>query len=276
MVLQGLLALAVLVAGSAPTDETVGKTGARWPHYIFAARGHLPVQLRDSITLDIWIAGTPQVGVGVVGRIRLPTGLRLLSGDSLIRGGMPDVVGEHRIVVASERSGTLEVEGRASFERPSGGTDEIAFALPLHVVGDSVTIEGAFYTCLEYHEGRRRFRYAGGWLMPVDSSETGVGTLDQRYGGRRAESLGGGSASCRACGEGAPDSVVCLVVVDPHGLVREVRCLGWTVHRVDRVPKEVCAAVTGVVRTWRFSPALWRGVAVSDLCYVKVPVVNER
>jgi hypothetical protein len=276
VVLRGLLVLAVVIAGSAAAEESVRDPLARWPHYIFSARGVVPGQLRDSIALDILIAGTPQVGVDVVGHIGLPSGLRLVSGDSVIQGGMPAVAGEHRIVVAGERSGTFEVECRASFERPSGGADEIAYALPLRIAGDSVRVAGGSYTCLEYHEGRERFRYAGFWLVPVDSSEIGVGMLDQRLGGRRAELVGGGPASCRGRGEGAPDSVGCLVFLDPRGLVREVRCLGWTVHRGARVPGEVCAAVTRAVRNWRFSPAQWRGQAVSDYCHVKVPVVNGR
>jgi hypothetical protein len=224
-------------------------------------------RLNETARLVVHFGGV--YGDSVVGqaRVRLPAGVALVSGDTLITGH-PRQELEWTLLLRSLSGGVRTIRGEMGIEE-GYGRDEGEFELE-YVVGDSSSKDKlARPVRREVLMGTKRFRYGGPYLVPIDSSEHVLQEDLDRHGGptivRRstvADSLG------IVVAVGATDSVGCIVFVARNGSVRDIRIIDG--HR--KVPGLKGLIYRAFMRDWEFEPVQWQGRSRDSWVFVRVPL----
>src|SRR5262249_36596641 len=128
------------------------------------------------------------------------------------------------------------------------------------------------YTQLELHKDGARFRYGGRWLVPLDSGEPTITESRLDQGGIKARAVVTQVAKRPSPSRVArADTLRFLVVIDPHGRVRESHLVGGPIRSAWEQGEWLAAGRAALAR-WQFEPARASGQAVSDWLMVDVPV----
>jgi len=173
-----------------------------------------------------------------------------------------------RIVVRPTRPGLYVVRGTLTIDAgEERGVDETEFVLPLEVRPDTVVYARApRATRFENVRGGQRYRYAGRYLVPIDTTEALLEEeIDQKPKPTHQE-----IALCPACPGPLPALVPMVVMVGSDGTVRESRYL--ELDEEGTLDPASVAAARGALEKWRFEPARSRNRPVADYTVVRVPV----
>lgn len=232
-----------------------------------------PGYLRETpLLIRVW--GGAQYDSLAVGHARLsvPHGIAVVSGDTLRdvlissldrrppsdRGWVvkirPIRTGEYVL------RGTLTVDGG-----PVHGTDETEFALPLTVRADT-TLFARSPRIVRFENVRegRRFRYADGVLVPIDSTESFIESAITSKPRVVSE-----ARATAARGVGAPsDGVPFVAIIDATGRLTDARPVE-TPGSLGFGP-EVLGPASDALSRFRFAPAMAEGRAVPDYLVVRV------
>jgi len=228
----------------------------------------------DSILVRVW--GGPQYDSLAVGeaRVRIPDGIEYRSGDTL-RGVQispysrrPPSDRRWTVAIRPERTGRFELEGRLRIAwRDSNRVDETEFVLPLEVRADSSRALAPRTVRYESTWKGRRFRYADGYFIPIDSSEalleSEIDPKPRVLSSHRAALPAGVAAP----NEGIPFRVVIaaggrLVSSEP------------VEDRGGSPESRLVEAARRSLERWTFAPARAHGRPVADYAIVRVRFVS--
>jgi len=245
------------------------------PHFGISAYFRNPPRLGEAVTLQVrvWGEDTYPVPWTSIAKISIPPGIDVVSGDTLsIKQVVKrtrlkpertfDIVVRPRVEGAYVIHGSLEVE--AVDER---GTDLTDFILPVALHGDSVTYARAPRTTrFENVRGGQRYRYAGPYLVPIDST---AALLEEEID-QKPRVLSERPAECPACPAPLPRVVPFVAMVGSDGRVRDTRFLD--IDDQGTVDPAVVGAASAALARWEFAPATAGGRPVADFLVVRVPV----
>ena len=236
--------------------------------HFMGASGYLA---ETSILVIVW--GSPQYDSLAVGdaQVELPSGMTWLSGDTLrhvlispySRRPMSDL--RWVVTILPERTGHQEVRLKLRIDGgPKEGTDETEFVMPMEVRTDSVRLVPPPHSIrFERVREGKRYRFADGYLVPIDSTESFVES-DIEVKPRVLSSTIVPTPPGSVIPAGGVPFVV-LVAKDGHLLgVEPLEAPRGSIYD----PHLIDAAESSIER-WRFSPALAHGQAVPDYLVVQ-------
>jgi hypothetical protein len=217
------------------------------------------------------------VGVGSVGdstclaqlRLRLPKGVELVAGDTLIGGQACSDRISSVLRLRILASGRHEIVCDLSIV--SGvGVDETQLIITMQSDRDSGAVVGRKYTRAETVRDGQRYRYGGRYLVPIAGPEDVTqGTL--ATWGKRAMGPAVIETECRACVRETAVRVPVVVFVGPKGDVVGVRVRG-----TQPVAQSVVEVATRAVHTKTFAPAQYAGRAYADWIELVVTVTSDQ
>jgi len=226
----------------------------------------------SSILVIAW--GGPQYDSLAVGQVRmeLPPGIAWVWGDTLrdvavssySRRPMSDRRWE--VVILPERTGRYEVRLNLRIDGgPDRGVDETEFVMPLEVRTDSVrSLQPPPPTRFERVRGQERFRFADGYLVPIDTTEA---LLESEI--EVKPYVLGSTLEAAPQGLAAPAGGVPFVaMVGKDGQLLGAQFLE-EVGGPNYDPRLIDAARRSIDH-WRFAPALAHGHTVADYVIVRV------
>lgn len=233
-----------------------------------------PRPFRESpLLVRVWGENTYGNQVQSTAHISVPEGIQVVSGPTLSvasssvgRRAKPER--KWQILLRPLSPGVYEIRGTLRIDAgPDHGVDETDFVIPLEVRGDTVLARSPRPTRFEHVREGQRYRYAGRYLVPIDSSEAVLqDEIDQKPQVVRQE-----AAACSTCAGTLPAVVPLVVMVGSDGLLREARYLDIIEVGEEIDPTIVQAAKEALVK-WAFAPATSRGRPVADYLVVRVPV----
>jgi hypothetical protein len=224
-----IAAILLLVAVTAsPARANLGAEGE--PAFGISGWFRSPPRLNEASTLlvRIWGGDGYDHPVTSVARISIPDGLEIVSGDtvSVARADRHSRKRAERVVslvIRPVRAGSYVIRGRLEIDAgEERGTDETDFNLPLTLEPDTLSVVHApRVTRYENVRHGQRYRYAGRYLVPIDSTQA---LLEEEITAKAKPTVEG-VGSCHGC-KGPPRSLVPFVVmVGSDGRVRESRFL---------------------------------------------------
>ncbi len=223
--------------------------------------------------------GTVQVRVDIGGsfdstavaeaHIAIPPGLLLVSGDTLIRTPAVGDPGRHfMLAVRPSGTGLQVINGVLIVTGPHLGTEETEVELTMTVSPDTVVLGGCRIVRQECVRGGQRYRYGGEFLVPIPHAERFIEDELMVATGRRPNIARQAVATCSVCPAGTHTTMSWVVFVGADGLVVDARPLD------SGADPTVTAAARASLSTWNFTPALVRGLPVSDWVIVQVQVAK--
>ncbi|HEX7077971.1 MAG TPA: hypothetical protein VF363_06085 [Candidatus Eisenbacteria bacterium] len=272
------LAFAVIVAGGAagvPRASAIPppRPGETPEFSISAYFMGEPGYLRESsLKVNVW--GGAQYDSLAKGhaRIAIPEGIQLVSGDTLRDVLLSPFVSRPpsdrgwSVTIRPMRTGTYTIRGDLTVdEGPERGRDESGFELSLDVRADT-TIFAPTPRVTRFEKVRegRRFRYADGLLVPIDSTET---FLESEITSKPRVVREARAIAPR--GAGTPrDGVAFVAIVGADGSlidampVEEPGSLGFG--------PEILGPAEEALASFRFAPAIAQGRAVPDYLALRV------
>ena len=205
--------------------------------------------------------------------VSVPPGIEVVSGDTVrvthvSNRGRRQAERRSKIMIRPTELGSYIIRGTLRIDAGEDrGVDETEFVLSLEVRADTVLYARApRATRFENVRGGQRYRYAGRYLVPIDSTEALLeDEIDQKPKPGLQE-----NALCLACHGPLPAVVPLVVMVGSDGVVRDTRYLDldeeWAAD-----PASVEAARRAVEK-WTFEPARAGDRPVADYVVVRVPV----
>lgn len=248
------------------------------------AAGHMGPEGAERFSFGAWFTEAPKPGgsarlritmrgdyadttVGVA-RIVLPPGVQLLGGDTLHRAHPARPEAEWEILIRPLIPGQQEIRG-ILWINDSGCIDEGEFVMPLNVRADTILGRQSTMVRTERVSGAQRYRYGGGYMVPIDGPEALM--QDDINRGTKPKILKRGAAVDSLGRIPSPMRVPFVVFIDPAGRLRDARPLGG----IDRNSYLVGLA-RAALQHWTFAPAVAKGRNVSDWLEVKVDVLPQK
>lgn len=270
--IAALAALLILVL-PAPARAAYGAEGE--PAFGISGYFQAPPRLGQAVTLmvRIWGEDSYDVPITSVGRISIPDGIDLVSGDTVSVAHV-DRHTRHRgerlvpLVIRPSRYGTYRIRGWLSIDAgEEHGVDETDFYLPLTIQPDTL-IYGRAPRATRFENVRhgQRYRYGGRYLVPIDSTQA---LLEEEITSK-PKAIEQEAASCHTCPGPLPTVVPFAVMVGADGKIRESRFLD--IQETGSIDPLLVAAANGALSSWRFEPAHAGSRAVADYVVVRVPV----
>jgi hypothetical protein len=264
--MAGVALATVLLAALAVRrgDAHVGLEGDA-PFTFFAGWLERPNGAAPGRFVVVWNGLFPDTASGWA-RLRLPPGVHLVSGDTIITGrphgeGLRWVVG-----IRCDDAAPSYIRGAMWVDDHSRRVDESEFDLKCSNVPDSLPADYSLERRAECVIAGQRFRYAGMFRVPIDGPEYVVEEEIERSGAHPvAEFMPEIMDQHLAT---AVDTVTCIIFVRPSGGVREVRIMP-TMGIDDRTSTLVR---DGVLSQWRFRPARIKNTAYDDWLMIRVPL----
>jgi hypothetical protein len=238
-------------------------------HYVGAPRLLKPTPLR----IRVWGEDTYGRPVVSVVRVSVPDGIEVVSGDTVhvtrvSNRGRRQAERRSSIVIRPTKLGSYVIRGSLRIDAGEDrGVDETEFVLPLEVRADTVLYARApRVTRFENVRGGQRYRYAGRYLVPIDTTEALLEEdIDQKPRPSRQE-----IALCPACPGPLPTVIPLVVMVGSDGVVRETRFLD--LDEQGAVDPASVEAARRAVEKWVFEPARAGDRPVADYTVVRVSV----
>jgi hypothetical protein len=269
------LIFAWLAAVSIPAPRASASGVEGEPGFGISGYFKTPPRLDEPSTLlvRVWGEDTYDRPITSVARISVPEGIEVLSGDTVSVALVSRYTRRHaerliRLVIRPVRIGSYVIRGWLGIDGgEEHGSDETDFLLPLSVQPDTVIYARAPHpTRFENVRHGQRYRYAGRYLVPIDSTQA----LLQEEITEKAKTKTQEPAGCPGCPGPLPAVVPFVVMVGSDGRVRESRLLDVE-YAVTVDPALVAAAAEALAR-WEFVPALAGDRPVADYVVVRVPV----
>ena len=258
---------------AAPARAGLGAEGE--PAFGISGYFKSPPKLDQAITLQIrvWGENDYEPPATSVARIVIPDGIRVISGDT-VSVTRVDRLTKRRpervilLVIRPERYGTYLIRGSLRIDAGEArGVDETDFYLPLDIQPDGVTYARApRSTRYENVRHGQRYRYAGLYLVPIDSTQA---LLEEEIT-RKARPTVQEAATCHSCPGPLPTVVPFVVMVGSDGRVRESRFLD--IQEEGTTDPALVAAASEVLSRWEFEPAMANDLPVADFVVVRVPI----
>jgi hypothetical protein len=234
------------------------------------------LDLTGEILIRIWGEDAYDPPVTSVARISLPDGIELVSGDTVsvnqvVKRSRKRVERVMRLVIRPVRTGRYIIRGRLGIDAgPERGADETEFLLPLEIGPDTPTEAHApRVTRFETVRHGQRYRYAGPYLVPIDSTQA---LLEEEIT-LKARPKEQEPARCPDCPGPLPAVVPFVVMVGSDGSVRETRYLD--IQEEGAIDPLVVTYAAEALARWKFEPARAKDLAVADYLIVRVPVRNQ-
>ncbi|HYQ88535.1 MAG TPA: hypothetical protein VEU09_02790 [Candidatus Binatia bacterium] len=269
-----IAAILLLVAAAAsPARANLGAEGE--PTFGISGWFKAPPRLSEEATLlvRIWGGDASDHPVTSVARISIPEGIEIVSGDT-VSVARVDRHSRRRadrvvsLVIRAVRSGNYVIRGRLEIdEGEEHGRDETDFILPLTLEPETLPVAQApRATRYENVRHGQRYRYAGRYLVPIDSTEA---LLEEEITAK-PKPMAQDTASCHGCPGPLPAAVPFVVMVGSDGRVRDTRFLD--IQEEGTIDPNLVAAAGAALAHWQFQPAKAREKPVADYAVVFVPV----
>lgn len=281
--IQGLRAATSFLAGFAlasiagfPASANPGSEGE--PAFGISGWFHSPPRLNEATTVlvRIWGEDSYDPPATSVARISIPPGLELVSGDTVsvyqhIKRSRKRAERVVRLVIRPVKPGSYVIRGWLGIDAgPERGADETDFLLPLEITSDAPAVMRAPRTTrFESVRHGQRYRYAGPYLVPIDSTQA---LLEEEIT-LKARPKEQESAKCPDCPGPLPAVVPFVVMVGSDGSVRETRYLD--IQEGGAIDPLVVTFAAEALARWKFEPARANDRTVADFLVVRVPVRNE-
>jgi hypothetical protein len=265
--------LLLVAAGALPARANIGAEGE--PTFGISGWFKTPPRLNEPTMLlvRIWGGDAYDHSVTSVARISVPEGIEVVSGDtvSIARVDRHSRRRAERVVslvVRPLQYGHYVIRGRLEIDAgEEHGSDETDFNLPLTLEPDSLIVAQApRVTRYENVRHAQRYRYAGRYLVPIDSTQA---LLEEEIT-EKAKPTVEGVGSCHGC-PGPPRVLVPFVVmVGSDGRIRESRFLDM--QEEGTTDPALVAAASAALSHWQFEPAKAGALPVADYVVVRVMV----
>jgi len=273
-VIRALLLLTIALIGALIPAPAPGAAEGEPEFGITAWFAKPPLLSKDApLLVRVWGENAYGNPIGSTALITVPEGIRVISGatfSAVSASGGKRAKSERKwqIVLRPTDIGIYEIRGTLTIDRgPDRGVDEAEFAIPLEVRSDTSFAGPPRPTRFEHVRAGQRYRYAGSYLVPIDSSEVMLQEeIDQKPRVVHQE-----TAACSTCAGALPARVPLVVMVGSDGLLREARYLDIIEVGEEIDPTIVRVAEEALAR-WVFAPATSRGRPVADYLVVRVPV----
>jgi len=272
-VLVLLACVAAVSIAAAPARAGIGAEGE--PSFGISGYFKTPPRLGQATTLlvRVWGEDSYDVPVTSVARISIPEGIRVISGDTVsvahVNRWMRRLAQRLiQIVIRPERPGRYLIRGWLGIDGgPDHGADETDFLLSVVLEQDSVIYAHApRVTRFENVRHGQRYRYAGRYLVPIDSSQA----LLEEDITSKAKAKSQEEAYCSGCPGPLPTLIPFVVMVGSDGRIRESRFLDM--QEEGSTDPSIVAAASAALQRWEFSAARAGDRAVADFLVVRVPV----
>jgi len=216
----------------------------------------------------VWFSMDGRYNGGALGtaRIRLPSGLRLLTGDTLFVGRPGS---EWVLKAVPEGEGDYVITGSLTFTRSDGIVDESDMRLAFSLRGEKASIEGSEPTRFETLRNGQRYRYGGRFLVPIDGAEA-ITQADIERSGRRASGPRVLETSCASCKGDQVLPMVAFIGADGRVVGGQLR------NSLRRFREDLVAAAMEAMGTAQYRPAQAKGKAVADWLLVDVRVRSRQ
>ena len=233
-------------------------------------------------------AGSSQHGVDCLGdvRIEVPSGIDVVGGDTSRKVHISSWVEardfDQEWVVSLRPSRTGKYQIRGTLRIPCGDPptwDETETLLDLDVRQDTTLVHGGYSTRFDQIRDGKRFRYGGGHLVRIDSTNALIFQrghmvlIDSTEAllpddvTERPQALHAPHGICRDCGLTAPRVVHYAVTVGTNGEVTWFEPPGG-----GQQDARIVAAAQYALKQYRFRPARGKGRPVADWAEVEVLV----
>jgi hypothetical protein len=172
------------------------------------------------------------------------------------------------LVIRPVRAGRYVIRGRLELDAgEEHGNDQTDFNLPLTLEQDAPAVAQApRVTRYENVRHGQRYRYAGRYLVPIDSTQA---LLEEEITAK-PKPIAEGVASCHGCA-GPPRILVPFVVmVGSDGRIRDSRFLD--IQEEGTTEPNLVAAASDALSHWQFEPAKAGAMPVADYVVVRVMV----
>jgi hypothetical protein len=266
-------AVALAPIAAQPARANLGAEGE--PSFGISGYFKTPPRLGQPVALQIRIWGENEYDQPItsVARISIPDGIEVVSGDTVSvahvnRHGRKRAERVLQLVIRPARYGRYQIRGRLGIDAGEmHGADETDFDLPLTLEPDSSSYARAPRTT-RYENVRhgQRYRYAGQYLVPIDSTQA---LLEEEIT-EKAKPVASTAAACHGCPGPLPTVVPFVAMVGSDGRVRESRFLD--IQEEGTTDPLLVAAASAALAGWQFTPARASGVPVADYVVVRVPV----
>jgi len=227
------------------------------------------------LLVRVWGEDAYNPPVSSVARISIPDGIEIVSGDTvsvahLTKRSRRRVERVIHLVIRPTRLGSYLIRGWLGIDAGAErGADETDFFLPLEIQPDTVIYARApRATRFENVRRGQRYRYAGPYLVPIDSTQA---LLEEEIT-LKAKPTVQEAAHCPDCPAPLPTVVPFVVMVGSDGRARETRFLD--IQDEGTIDPLVVTAATGALARWQFEPARAKDLPVADYLVVRVPVTN--
>jgi hypothetical protein len=270
----GIAAILLLVVALAPPAR--GNLGAEGePTFGISGWFKTLPRLNQPTTLlvRIWGGDASEHPITSAARISVPEGIELVSGDtvSVVRADRRSRRRTERVVqlvIRPSRYGTFVIRGRLAIDGgEEHGSDETDFELPLTLEADSLIAEQApRMTRYENVRHGQRYRYAGRYLVPIDSTQA---LLEEEIT-EKPKPTAQDTAFCHSCPGPLPTVVPFVVMVGRDGRIRD----SWFLDMQEEgtVDPALVAVASAALARWPFQPAKAGERPVADYVVVRVPV----
>jgi hypothetical protein len=240
------------------------------PPFWFAAQFMGPPAADGTIRIGLSVGGF--YDNGVIGKVRLsiPPGLKVISGETLLKCKMRDEDRVHTLVLRPKGPGTYVIHGSLVVHDVRIGVDESELEVGVVVQSDTIIQQACRVIRQERVNDGHRYRFGESVMIPIEKSEQI--TQDQLLTfGKRPSVVHQEAARCLECPQAAPKTVKWVVFLDSKGNIRDMRPLAESTEATPEV-----AASREALHSWTFSPATLSGRGVSDFIVVDVPVNPSR
>jgi len=268
--------VALVSMAASPALAGLGAEGE--PSFGISGYFKTPPRLGQATTLlvRIWGEGSYDVPVTSVARISVPEGIRVISGDTVSIAHVNQWSRKRAerlipIVIRPERPGRYLIRGWLGIDAgPDHGADETDFFLSAILEQDTVAYSRApRVTRFENVRHGQRYRYAGRYLVPIDSTQA---LLEEEITSK-AKPRSQEEATCPGCPGPLPTAIPFVVMVGSDGTIRESRFLDM--QEEGTTDPSLVAAANQALQRWEFSAAQAGDRAVADFLVVRVPVMGS-
>ncbi len=268
-----IVAVAMASIVASPARANLGAEGE--PSFGISGYFKTPPRLGQPVALQIRIWGEDEYDQPItsMARISIPDGIEIVSGDTVsvarvYRHGRKRSERVLQLVVRPARYGSYLIRGWLGIDAgEEHGKDESDFDLPLTLEPDSMSYARApRATRYENVRHGQRYRYAGQYLVPIDSTQA---LLEEEIT-EKAKPVTQVAASCHGCPGPLPTVVPFVAMVGSDGRVRGSRFLD--IQEEGTTDPALVAAASAALSGWQFMPAKANGVPVADYVVVRVPV----
>lgn len=268
-----ICALALASITAPPARANLGAEGE--PSFGISGYFKTPPRLGQPVALQVRIWGEDEYDYPItsVAHVSIPEGIEIVSGDTVSvvrvnRHGRRRAERVLQLVIRPARYGSYLIRGRLAIDAGEmHGSDETDFDLPFTLEPDSTSYARAPHaTRFENVRHGQRYRYAGQYLVPIDSTQA---LLEEEIT-EKAKPVVPVAASCHGCPGPLPTVVPFVAMVGSDGRVREQRFLD--IREEGTTDPALVAAASAALSGWQFTPAKANGVPVADYVVVRVPV----